>query len=361
MAHRLSGRWEPTSEAFARLAAESDEGGDPLRPYPFFLAHSSPSEIAELGPRSDFQAEWKWDGIRSQVVRRGDVHLIWSRGEDLVDEGFPEISEAVAGLPPGTVLDGELLAWSGDQPLGFHHLQRRIQRKSLTAKVRREVPVRLMAYDLLEHAGADIRELPLEERRAKLEQVVADLDSEFVDVADIITEDSWEALAEAREGSRERGVEGLMLKRLGSPYGAGRTRGNRWKWNVDPFRVDAVLIYAQRGSGRRASLYSDYTFAVWNNGALVPVAKAYSGLTDKEIRRVDNFVRRNITERFGPVRGVVPKLVFELAFEGIQPSPRHKSGIALRFPRMARWREDKQAEDADTLDMLRSFLAGAPE
>lgn len=356
MAHRLIGRWEPSAEAFERLVAKSDAGGDPLRPYPFFLAHSAPTDVAELGPCDEFQAEWKWDGIRAQVVKRGDLHLIWSRGEDLVDDGFPEVSGAIADLPDGTVLDGELLAWSGDRPLPFHQLQRRIQRKTLSAKVRQEVPVRLMAYDLLELGGVDLREQPLEERRARLVETVSQLGSDLAHVAEPVLAGSWEALAAIREESRERGVEGLMLKRRGSAYGVGRKRGDWWKWKIDPFHIDAVLIYAQRGHGRRASLYTDYTFACWDGDQLVPVAKAYSGLTDAEIRRVDQFVRRNITESFGPVRAVTPELVFELAFEGIQPSTRHKSGIALRFPRMARWREDKTAAEADSLELLKELL-----
>lgn len=358
MAHRLAGRLEPDAETFARLIAPTDErdGGDPLKPYPFFLAHPVPSDVATLGDASEFVAEWKWDGIRAQAVCRGGAHLLWSRGEDLVDAGFPEIAEAIANLPDGTVLDGELLAWRDDEPLSFHVLQRRIQRKTVGPKIRAEVPVRFLAYDVLEDAGLDVRERPIEERRARLEQIVSALDDTHVAVAPIVAGDTWEALAARRDEARERGVEGLMLKRRGSAYGVGRTRGDWWKWKVDPYSIDAVLVYAQRGSGRRASLYTDYTFAVRDGDALVPVAKAYSGLSAAEIREVDAFVRRNITERFGPVRAVTPELVFELEFEGIQPSTRHKSGVALRFPRMVRRRTDKTPADADTIETVRALL-----
>ena len=358
MMHRLAGRWEPTAEAWAQLMSE-DEGGDPLRPYPFFLAHAVPPSVEELGPATEFQAEWKWDGIRAQAVRRGEETVLWSRGGDLVNGGFPEIVEDLQALPPGTVIDGELLAWDGGRPLGFHQLQRRIQRKSVGRKLREEVPVRLMAYDLLEAGGEDLRALPTVERRARLEALVEGAALPRLGLAEVVEGPTWEALAAARESSRSRGVEGLMLKRRDAAYGAGRPRGDWWKWKVDPFTLDAVLVYAQRGHGRRASLYTDYTLGVWDGGELVPVAKAYSGLTDAEIRRVDAFVRRHIVDRFGPVRVVEPELVFEIAFEGIQPSSRHKAGLSLRFPRIARWREDKQPADADTLERVRALMGEA--
>jgi len=369
MAHRLAGRWDPDAETFTQLVASDGDALDPLRPYPFFLATSVPTEIAELGDPSDFQAEWKWDGIRAQAVRRAGEALLWSRGEELVDRGFPEVIEALRGLPDGTVLDGELLAWRDGRPLGFQALQRRIASKSVGPKLRAEVPVRFLAYDLLEHGGEDLRSVPLEVRRRRLEEVLAragDDDervpfSSLVGLSPLVGGATWEALAELRETSRARGVEGLMLKRRGSAYSAGRPRGDWWKWKIDPYTVDAVLVYAQRGHGRRAALYTDYTLAVWDQGALVPVAKAYSGLDDGEIRRVDRFIRQHVKEKFGPVRVVEPRLVFEVAFEGLQPSPRHKSGLALRFPRIARWREDKTPEEADTLASLRELLtAGAP-
>lgn len=355
--HRLSGKWQPTAEAWRAIVAPEEGDADPLRPYPFFLAHPVPEDVSEVGDASDFQAEWKWDGIRAQAVRRGEELLLWSRGEDLVNPGFPEIVESFRALAPGTVLDGELLAWDGDAPLPFHALQRRIQRKSVSAKLRAEVPVRFVAYDLLEEDGEDLRALPLAERRERLASLVPRVDLPHLGLAPVVEAEDWAGLAALRETSRARGVEGLMLKRRDAAYGAGRVRGPWWKWKVDPFTIDTVLVYAQRGHGRRASLYTDYTLAVWSDeGELLPVAKAYSGLTDAEIRRVDAFVRRNITDRFGPVRVVKPDLVFEIAFEGIQPSPRHKSGIALRFPRIARWREDKPPAEADTLETVRALL-----
>ena len=358
MMHRLAGRWEPTAEAWQTLMSE-DDGGDPLRPYPFFLAHAVPPALEDLGAAGDFQAEWKWDGIRAQAVRRGGEAVLWSRGGDLVNGGFPEIVAEIATLPPGTVIDGELLAWDAGRPMGFHQLQRRIQRKSVGKKLREEVPVRLMAYDLLEEGGVDLRALPTTERRRRLEVLVRSVDLPRLGIAELVDGATWEALAEARGTSRGRGVEGLMLKRRDAPYGAGRPRGDWWKWKVDPFTLDVVLVYAQRGHGRRASLYTDYTLAVWDQGELVPVAKAYSGLTDKEIRRVDAFVRRHIVDRFGPVRVVEPELVFEIAFEGIQPSARHKAGLSLRFPRISRWREDKAASDADSIEAVRALMEGA--
>lgn len=359
MLHRLSGRWLPTEEAWRSLLAEEEEGADPLRPYPFLLAHPAPQDLSEIGAAKDFQAEWKWDGIRAQAVRRGDELLLWSRGEELVNNGFPEIGEFLHGLDPGTVLDGELLAWENGAPVGFHALQRRLQRKSVSKTLRAEVPVHFMAYDLLEEGGQDLRALPTSERRGRLEALVERFQPGPLGIAEVVAGADWDELARLRESSRERGVEGLMLKRLDAPYGAGRVRGSWWKWKVDPFTVDAVLLYAQRGHGRRASLYTDYTLGVWRGEELVPVAKAYSGLTDKEIRRVDHFVRRHIVDRFGPVRVVEPSLVFEIAFEGVQPSSRHKAGLALRFPRIARWREDKEPRDADTLETVEALMGSS--
>jgi DNA ligase 1 len=371
IAHRLMGAWHPTPEAYEALFAEDTADADISRPYPFFLAHPleiPPSELdhgeaitAELGDRAEWQAEWKWDGIRAQLVRREGLTFLWSRGEDLVTERFPEIEAAATRLADGTVLDGEIMGWSEGAALPFSALQRRIGRKTLGPKILSEVPVVLLAFDLLEEGGEDLRQVPLAERRARLEALVQGLPGGsgaigLALVIDLEGAESWEALAEERGRAREVLAEGLMVKRLDSAYGVGRRRGPWWKWKVDPFSIDAVLIYAQRGSGRRASLYTDYTFGVWDGDALVPVAKAYSGLTDMEIRRVDRFVRTHTVERFGPVRSVAPELVFELHFEGIRESSRHKSGVALRFPRMARWREDKGVRDADTLEGVRALL-----
>ncbi|HSG41155.1 MAG TPA: ATP-dependent DNA ligase [Thermoanaerobaculia bacterium] len=356
IAHRLMGTWEPTASFYEGLFSPGAEEEDGSRPYPFYLASPLEQTVEELGEREDWLVEWKWDGIRSQLIRRGgDVHL-WSRGEELITERFPERVRAAASLlPDGTVLDGEILAWREGRPLPFAVLQRRIGRKKLTEKVLAEAPVAFLGYDLLEEGGRDVRERPLAERRTSLERVLERgrplfLLSSSVDAA------TWLEVARVRNEARERGVEGLILKRLASPYRAGRRRGDWWKWKIDPFTLDAVLVYAQPGHGRRANLLTDYTFAVWSGGELVPVAKAYSGLTDEEIATLDAWIRRHTVQKFGPVRSVEPVQVFELAFEGIAASPRHKSGIAVRFPRIARWRTDKRPDQADTLEGIRQLL-----
>lgn len=357
IAHRLMGAWEPDASFFQRLIATDTEDADQSRPYPFALAYPLEQEAEALGEIHEWQAEWKWDGIRAQVVRRAGSVWLWSRGEDLLAGRFPEVELTGAVLPDGTVLDGELLPWLDGVPLPFAQMQRRIGRKTVSRKILAEVPVVLLAYDLLEHAGTDVRALPLVERRARLEAIVAALPSgSAIRLSPIVDATDWGALVEARLAARDQSAEGLMLKRRESPYGVGRRRGDWWKWKVDPYSVDAVLIYAQLGSGRRAGLFTDYTFGIWDGDKLVPFAKAYSGLTDAEIAKVDAFVRQNTVERFGPVRVVKPDLVFELAFEGIQRSTRHRSGIAVRFPRMARWRTDKRPEDADSLDTVRALL-----
>nr|MBA3659639.1 ATP-dependent DNA ligase [Gemmatimonadales bacterium] len=356
VAHRLMGAWEPSSEFFSRLIAADTRDADVSRPYPFYLAYALATEPATLGDFGLWGAEWKWDGIRAQLIRRAGRTYLWSRGEDLLTGRFPEVEEPAALLADGTVIDGELMPWT-DGPLPFAQLQRRIGRKTLSKKILSEVPVALVAYDLLEQHGEDLRPLPFAERRARLAGVLESVrhGGRFI-LSPAVPVASWYEVTAARLAARERGAEGLMLKRLDSPYGVGRRRGDWWKWKVEPLSVDAVLIYAQPGSGRRAGLYTDYTFGIWDGGTLVPFAKAYSGLTDPEIRKVDAFVRRNTLEKFGPVRTVKPELVFELAFEGIQRSARHKSGIAVRFPRMARWRHDKRPEQADTIETVRALL-----
>ncbi|HEX9108561.1 MAG TPA: ATP-dependent DNA ligase, partial [Longimicrobiales bacterium] len=368
MAHRVMGDWEPTPEAYLRIlhgagGAAGDEGAsDPGQPYPFYLAHPLEGEPADLGERAAWQVEWKWDGIRAQVIRRAGQTLVWSRGEELVTNRFPEITEVARLLPEGTVLDGELLCWKDEAPLPFAVMQRRIGRKTVGPKIRAEAPVAFVAFDVLEQGGRDMREQPLRARRALLQATLAGLPGTAFRLSPLVdATTSWPELARLREESRRRGVEGFMLKRLDSPYGVGRRKGDWWKWKIEPYTVDAVLIYAQRGSGRRASLYTDYTFAVRSGDELVPVAKAYSGLNDEEIRRVDRFVRENTIQKFGPVRAVKPELVFELAFEGIQESTRHRAGIAVRFPRIARWRQDKKVEEADTIESLRELVRAHAE
>ena len=378
----------PSAASYLELiAAESSDehaqrGG---QPYPFFLAHamSQPVEQFEalLGPASQWLVEWKWDGIRAQVVKRDGRLWIWSRGEELVTERFPEFEHLVHSLPDGTVIDGEIVAWKTAHPdtedafdpsspaapavQPFALLQQRIGRKVLSKKILDDVPVVVLAYDLLEWQGADWRNQPQATRRTQLETVVATCNSPALLASPVLTGENWFDLARQREASRRLGVEGMMLKARDALYGVGRTKdmGVWWKWKVDPFSIDAVLIYAQRGHGRRASLYSDYTFAVWDappdasERNLVPFAKAYSGLTDEEIRQVDNIVRKTTVEKFGPVSSVKPSLVFELGFEGIALSKRHKSGIAVRFPRMLRWRQDKSVEEADDLGTLQNLLS----
>ncbi|WP_395608831.1 ATP-dependent DNA ligase [Pseudomonas sp. B22129] len=360
----------PTAEGYLKLiAAESSDehaqrGG---QPYPFFLAHGLTQPVEQfdalLGSPADWQVEWKWDGIRAQLVKREGRLWIWSRGEELVTERFPELHSLVSGLPDGTVIDGEIVVWKGSvQP--FALLQQRIGRKTLSKKVLDDAPVAVLAYDLLEHQGDDWRNHAQAERRTQLEQVIAQCNNPALLPSPVLTATTWAELAEQREASRSLGVEGMMLKARDGLYGVGRTKdmGVWWKWKVDPFSVDAVLIYAQRGHGRRASLYSDYTFAVWDGPlgterSLVPFAKAYSGLTDEEMRKVDAIVRKTTVEKFGPVSSVTPSMVFELGFEGIALSKRHKSGIAVRFPRMLRWRQDKAVEEADNLATLQDLLA----
>ncbi len=355
----------PDAASFAALCSTEARQAAGGNPYPFFLAHMLDRPAEELGERGDWLAEWKYDGIRAQVVRRQGDTWIWSRGEELVTERFPEIAAAAAALPDGTVLDGELVAWDaeGKAPASFAQLQRRIGRKTVGTKLLRECPVRFLAFDLIEEGGADRRGEPQHGRRIRLESVLGG--DERLVAAPLLSEPTWTDLGALRASSRARGVEGLMLKHVEARYGVGRTRegGVWWKWKIDPMSVDAVLVYAQRGHGRRASLYTDYTFAVWSAPAgeagaqLVPFAKAYSGLTDAEIRRVDAAIRRTTIEKFGPVRSVTPTMVFEIGFEGIQASSRHRSGIAVRFPRILRWREDKSPADADTLAALQMLLA----
>ncbi|MCU0615470.1 MAG: ATP-dependent DNA ligase [Gemmatimonadaceae bacterium] len=357
IAHRLMGQWEPTSAWFTALTRAETTDADWSRPYPFFLAHPLEQPLESLGESTAWLAEWKWDGIRAQVVcRRGRV-MLWSRGEELLTGRFPEVEATCALLPDGTVLDGELLAWGDDAPLPFTALQRRLNRKRVGRALLSEVPVRLIAYDCLESGGVDLRSRPLHERRARLTTLVQALPTgAAVQLSPEITSASWSALRDARAEARAQEAEGLMLKRRDSVYGVGRRGGDWWKWKVTPLTVDAVLVYAQAGHGRRAGLYTDYTFALRDGDGLVPFAKAYSGLTDAEIREVDRFIRAHTREKFGPVRTVEPQLVFELAFEGIQESTRHKSGLAVRFPRIARWRRDKQVADADTIDTVRAML-----
>ena len=356
ISHRMMGNWLPQEEFFNQLIAEDSGDTDVSKPYPFYLAYQLENELQDLGDPKDWAAEWKWDGIRAQIIKRNDEVFIWSRGEDLITERFPELKEAAMFLHNGTVLDGELLAWKDDKPMIFGELQRRIGRKNLTKKILEEVPAVFQAFDILEIGEEDIREKTYSERKELLRDVIEKIHLKEFKLDSEVIFNSWEHLKELRSTSKEKNIEGVLLKKRNSAYGTGRRKGNWWKWKVDPFTIDAVMIYAQRGHGRRASLYTDYTFGIWNEGKLISFAKAYSGLTDEEIRKVDAFVRRNTLEKFGPVRTVKPELVFELSFEGIQLSSRHKSGIAVRFPRITKWRTDKKPEDADSLENIKKLL-----
>lgn len=358
MAHRLMGNWQPTPTAYKALFSGELDDDQSAKPYPFCLAYPLDDDSrAKLGDLADWQIEWKWDGIRAQLIKRSREVILWSRGEEMVTEQFPEVAEAAAHWPDSAVLDGELLAWADDRPAPFSALQRRLGRKKVGAKLRKDVPVVFMAYDLLEIDGLDLRDESTEARRRQLEAWAAQVQPDCFQLSPLIEVDAWGAVAELREDSRRRRVEGLMLKRKDAAYQAGRKKGEWWKWKVAPYTVDAVMVYAQQGHGRRAGLYTDYTFSVWLGDQLVPIAKAYSGLSDSEIRKVDRWIRQNTLDSHGPVRVVEPEQVFELAFEGINVSKRHKSGLAVRFPRILRWRNDKPAKEADTLDTVRALLA----
>jgi DNA ligase 1 len=359
LAHRLMGKWDPINMSYDELLGGENQKDDLSKPYPFYLAHPLDDEITGLGDPGEWQAEWKWDGIRSQIISRKGHIFIWSRGEELVTDKFPELEALKAILPDGTVIDGEILPFANDRPLPFNVLQTRIGRKNLTPKILKEAPVVLFAYDLLELNGEDLRERPMQERQALLSELVERMNFKpFLQLSPTLSFNSWEHLSEIRSKARENTSEGIMLKRKSSPYQVGRKRGDWWKWKIDPLSVDAVMIYAMKGSGRRANLFTDYTFGIWRGNELVSFAKAYSGLTDKEIIEVDKWIRANTVEKFGPVSTVKPELVFEIGFEGIQRSTRHKSGVALRFPRILRWRTDKPMQEADTIETLNSILEG---
>ena len=356
IAHRISGNWDPSTTSFEDLLSEQATQVDFSKPYPFYLAYALEDQLHDLGEPADWQAEWKWDGIRGQVIKRNDQMFVWSRGEDLITDKFPEYAILQNKLPNGVVIDGEILPYKDEQVLNFNVLQTRIGRKNITKKHLQEAPVGLFAYDLLELNGEDIRHLALSERRAALENLISSIQLPFLKVSPIVTFTGWNELTTIREQSRSINSEGLMLKRKSSAYLVGRRRGDWWKWKIDPLTIDAVMVYAQKGAGRRSNLYTDYTFAVKDGDKLVPFTKAYSGLTDKEFAQVDAFVKKNALEKFGPVRTVKPELVFEIAFEGIAASNRHKSGVALRFPRISRWRTDKKADEINTLEDLKKML-----
>lgn len=355
--HSIMGKWLPNETSYRELVDGAHVNTDNSWPYPFCLAYALDSKPENLGSPNEWQAEWKWDGIRGQIVKRNGELFIWSRGEELVTDQFPELHFLVEELKDGTVLDGEILSVKDDKVLPFSTLQQRLNRKTINKAQLSDAPIGFFAYDILEHQSEDIRQMPLHQRRTILSALIAQLSTKQpIKLSPVIEFSSWEHLAELRETARTINSEGIMLKKQDSVFHTGRKRGDWWKWKINPYTVDTVMIYAQKGSGRRANFYTDYTFAVKDGDQLITIAKAYSGLTDKEIKEVNSFVNRNAIEKFGPVRTVKPELVFEIAFEGIAESKRHKAGLALRFPRIARWRKDKKAEEINTLDDLRQLL-----
>ena len=357
IAHRIIGNWSPQNTTFDTLMNASDSSYELSKPYPFCLAYPLEGEPETLGSIADWQAEWKWDGIRGQLIKRSNTFFLWSRGEELITDRFPEYKSIFDALPDNVVIDGEIIAADKATPLPFALLQKRIGRKNVSNKLMTEAPVSFFAYDLLEYNGEDLRQQPLQQRRALLKEIVAICNNPLLHTSPEVVCQTWAQLAQERTKSRDQMAEGFMLKRKDSTYQTGRKRGSWYKWKIDALTIDAVMIYAQKGSGKRSNLYTDYTFAVKDGDKLVSFAKAYSGLTDAEIAKVDNFVKRNAIEKFGPVRTVKPELVFEIAFEGIAASNRHKSGVALRFPRMSRWRHDKKVDDINTLEDLKAMLA----
>jgi DNA ligase-1 len=355
--HSIIGKWEVTDLSFESLLKGQHINYDNSKLYPFCLAYALDKDLTELGDPHDWLVEQKWDGIRGQIVKRnGEIH-IWSRGEEIVTQQFPELVEAFSDITVDFVMDGEILAMKDNAVLLFNDLQKRLNRKNVTKKLLQEVPIGFCAYDLLELEGEDIRMESMQLRRERLEQVFkkSSLPASIL-LSHVVPFKSWVDLPDIRARSREINSEGLMLKHKASVYHSGRKKGEWWKWKVDPMTIDAVMIYAQKGSGRRSSKYTDYTFAVKKDDGLVTVAKAYSGLTDKEITEISQWVGKNAIERFGPVRTVKPELVFEIAFEGIAFSKRHKSGVALRFPRISRWRRDKPVEEIDTIETVKQLI-----
>lgn len=364
LAYKLMGNWDPEKITFTQLVLEENEEDFLSKPYPFYLAYAIEGEIESLGDVKDWTAEHKWDGIRSQVIIRNDELFVWSRGEELVTDKYPEFRAFIDAIPNGTVLDGEILPFCEGEIGTFNDLQTRIGRKNVSKSLLEKTPVILKAYDVLEWEGKDIREMPYAERRKILENLYVNISAEYpagrfpLHLSETISFNYWDEVAAERDRAREERSEGLMLKRIDSPYLVGRKKGDWWKWKVAPLTIDAVLTYAMRGHGRRTNLFTDYTFGLWDEDKkeLVTFAKAYSGLTDAEFRKVDAWIKKNTLERFGPVRSVVPHHVFEIAFEGVAESSRHKSGVATRFPRILRWRQDKKIEDANTIEDLKGLI-----
>jgi len=354
MAHVLSGQWTPQTTTWERLLDFNNTNSDISKPYPYFLAY--PIKTDELTQISSLEwvAEYKWDGIRGQLIYRKNESFLWSRGEELITEKFPELR--ITDVNTSFVIDGEILAWKNEKPMSFNELQPRISRKSVSKKMLSDIPIYFKAYDLLEINNEDVRSLPFQYRRIQLEKIFQEIQHPRILLSPLLIFNDTEELTTLRKNAPQIGAEGLMIKRWQGVYHTGRKNEDMYKWKCDPYLIDAVLLYAQRGHGRRANLYSDFTFAVWDGDKLTPFAKAYSGLTDQEMKEITQFVKKNTIETFGPVASVKPELVFELAFEGIALSSRHKSGIAVRFPRINRWRHDKKTQEANSLEDIKSLL-----
>jgi DNA ligase-1 len=357
ISHRLMGDWTPETTTFKELLLEEDPSEKYSQPYPFYLAYALDKELEKVGPSEEWSAEYKWDGIRGQLIKRNNELFVWSRGEELVTDRFPEFQSLTDSDIDNFVIDGEILAWKNDLPMPFGSLQKRLNRKMVGKKLLAEVPIVFMAYDIMEFNNKDVRTFSLSKRRDLLEDLLENIhDKETFQLSETITFTNWAELDSYRSEARNVGAEGIMLKKLIAPYGAGRKKGDWWKWKVDPLSIDAVLMYANRGPGQRSSIFSDFTFAVLDGNQLVPFAKAYDGLTDEELKEITDFVKKNTVESFGPVRSVAPELVFEISFEGIAKSSRHKSGLSVRFPRISRWRKDKSASEINSLQDLYQLL-----
>lgn len=354
--HKIMGKWQVAEITFDELIFSEDQAADHSKPYPFCLAYSLEKELGELGNENDWIAEYKWDGIRGQFIKRDGEVFVWSRGEELVTEQFPELVETLKQCEGNFVIDGEILVVKNDEVLNFNELQKRLNRKTISKKMLEELPIAAFVYDIVEYEFEDLRTKPFSDRREILEKFIVENPQSNIKISEKLSFENWEELNALRESAREINAEGLMLKSKNSEYHSGRKKGDWWKWKISPLTIDAVLIYAQKGSGRRSSYYTDYTFAVKDGDKLVTIAKAYSGLTDKEIMEVSKFVTKNAIEKFGPVRTVKPELVFEIAFEGIGFSNRHKSGVAVRFPRILRWRKDKKVDEIDELDEIKKLI-----
>ncbi|MGB0914279.1 MAG: cisplatin damage response ATP-dependent DNA ligase, partial [Phaeobacter italicus] len=356
--HRLAKGWKPDQISFAEFIAADSEGDDASHPYPIFPTRPLEGLPPKLGLARNWVSEWKWDGIRGQLIVRNRRHYIWSRSQELVTERFPELGRSADFLPDGTVIDGEIIAWQAGLPLPLNAVEKRIGRKTVPKALLRDAPCILMAFDLLEQDGIDLRPLPLKDRQARLQRLMRDVPCEAgLRLSEQIEFDDWNELTSIRAIARDRRTRGVMLKHRESPYPATPEQGNWRAWEVDPLTMDAVMIYAQSGQGRALTPVTELTLAVWSGNELVPIAKVRPELSTAELGELTAWIQKNTTQRFGPVRQVTPQQVFGLAFDTVCESPRHKSGISLRNPRLTRWHRDSPVQQATTLDDLRVLLS----